>query len=243
MADPRRGRTEKSGSTPPEGWPLDPLTIDDLPEVPVAAPLPDAEEYPVYAALKLDMCERLRENPDAARETEYTSRRFQVRFVPGRKGGQGRRISSLYGITPYFLRDRLAHLNHGTIIEETRRGLRNARVYQWREPIHPSNLDAFEHLHRLTHGQPELALDASILLDAFQGGWFSFRDAVRRLQAASVGARATPDQTRFLIHRTRQLRTAGLLTGTDTLQLSRTGEEAAAWFTLTLAPVAGNASG
>ena len=163
-------------------------------------------------------------------------------------GAAGKQFTDFFDLSSYFVRTRLQNLNHGTVLVQTGRGLRNSMTYQWNEGIDSSTYQSFLRLRGLLGNDLGLALDVFRLFSAFGTAAFArerFIDLFRAQRDQYVERKwykistSIPSNsvqfTTFLLRRLADLVNAGLLAeSSGQLQLTKKGEDVHHWMELFL---------
>lgn len=260
-----RNRPNKAGSCPARGLrfgdlsPNLPIAMVAITTTPRKSTLPtDQPEFAVYAALKFYIYGNL-DLPRFAAQFQKTP--AQERWFFSLSSRKVHRMlclpsttletpttwySDFVDVSPYFIRERLNNLNHGTYLARQGRGLRGAVVYQWSEAPDEDTLRSFRRLREHLGSRLNLALDLHRLMEEFGGRQFSTAEFLRLFQAYRnqclarrwYGLRTdtTPRSTRFsrlLLTRLNELVTLGLIQSDGPrVRLTEKGHEIAHWFEL-----------
>lgn len=210
------------------------------------APSPGQTDFDLYVALKLHVYERLNKGGPAAARPDPRSGISSRRIHRLLTNHASNTCVGLFGLTPYFVRERLRQLNHGTVLLRDGRGFRGSQMYRWNEAVEPWTMRAYQHLRRLLPSAPAAGLTLYRLREAFEGRSFGFDDYVRvfrRLRSRLVARRwysiaaidaDSPHFTRLLRRHLDELVRQGLVgaLGEARLQLTPAGVEAAHWIEL-----------
>jgi hypothetical protein len=155
-------------------------------------------DFSLYAFLKLYVYQRVvRSLPalraqgkplEAAVPAPFSARRVYHLLT---RGGTDT-LTDLFDISPYYIRNRLQGLNHGTTLEATGRGVRNSLTYRWNEPVRAPTVETFRKIHQAVDGRLALALDLFRLVEAFGFEPFSRSDAVQVFQEHRARCLARP---------------------------------------------------
>ena len=163
-------------------------------------------------------------------------------------GAAGKQFTDFFDLSSYFVRTRLQNLNHGTVLVQTGRGMRNSMTYQWNEGIDASTYQSFLRLRGLLGNDLGLALDVFRLFSRFGTAPFpreSFIELFRAQRDQYVERKwykistSIPSNsvqfTTFLLRRLGALIQAELLVeSSGQLQLTRKGEDVHHWMELFL---------
>lgn len=222
---------------------------------------PSRMEFSLYAFLKMYVYERIlhllpqleRMNKPLADGVPpaFSARRIHRAMATRTTSSSAKRagFTDFYDISPYFLRNRLQGLNHGTALQEKGRGVRNSVTYEWKEPVDRPTLDSYRKLRDLVGGATELALDVFRIVDAFGTQPFhrnDFVDLFRHKRNQYVKRRwykistRTPSGsvqfTTFLLDRLQAMLDDGAVeaAGRDMFCVSEKGENVYDWMELFL---------
>lgn len=198
-------------------------------------------EFPVYAALKLHLHDRLRKGHPGL--PPICARNVQALLERASREATG--MAELHGVTSHFLRERLRNLNHGTVLLEVGPGLRDALMYLWKEPTNRGTIQSHAELQALMGEHVFLALDLSRMAQMFGTSpvkvetYFDYFQWLRRRIVGRPWSKLTkhnaagPEFVHFLAQRVRLLVKKGwLIERNGWMRLSPAGQAAAYWFDL-----------
>lgn len=210
----------------------------------------DLPEFSLYVAIKLYVYRHLRDRNVRAPRTSlelppFNARRLH-RLLAQRGVTRPGAFADFYDVSPYFIRQRLQQLNHGTVLSLVGRGLRGAANYRWNERLSDAALNSFRELQRILGEDLHFALDLLRTYDAFGSAAFGIhqfvevfrrfreRSVVRRWYRISTGTSAkSPIFTGLVLSRLRKLIALGLVERAPSgYLLSPRGEQAAIWVEL-----------
>ncbi|MGB1585879.1 MAG: hypothetical protein ACPHID_02380 [Thermoplasmatota archaeon] len=205
----------------------------------------DDAETALYAALKLQLHSRAAQG--AVRAPTVTVRRAHRAF--NAKSQQPEQMHDQFtdflGASPYWIRERMSALNHGTFLREDGRRSRGAIQYRWEAPISDADQTAFEHIQRLTDHHIALIPDLRRIWSSFGEEPFGRRDFLKATISARkktltrrwyelAATKVTPTHlAHYLAARLDHMVNCGLVAPAthhdESLQLTRRGLETMQW--------------